>query len=284
MEARLASSSSFRAPRAGAAPGVARNFEDLRFRGWKGGLITPHRAFASIRPTLADAIGSIVLLVGMSLAWVAMLDRIGRFWGAIFTFWAAKLHLGANVVMVPHSWGTHIHFALPYISVPAGPVSPLAWSLTAVITAGVLAATFFLNEEHLAWVYIARALVIIQTSALVYFAFFSARFPHDLPGYTVSMLTFGVILIGLVPVILALTFYVFDLPFTRKLVLTLLAIGHLTLFIPLQYVLHVYILQHSILFMPVLYFAFGPFLDVLVFVALYSWGMSWRSRSDLRSA
>jgi hypothetical protein len=264
--------------------GAARNLDDLRFRGWKGGLITPHRAFAQIRPTLGDAIASVVLLVGMSLGWVTLLDRLGRFWGAVFAFWAAKLQLGANVVMVPHHWGAHIHFALPYIGVPAGPVSPLTWSITAVVTAGVLAATFYLHEEHLAWVYIARAMVIIQTSALVYFAFFSARFPHDLPGYTVSMLTFGVILIGLVPVILALTFYVFDMSFTRKLALTVLAVAHLTLFIPLQYVLHVYILRKSVLFMPLLYFAFGPFLDVLVFVALYSWGMSWRSRADLRSA
>jgi len=32
--------------------------------------------------------------------------------------------------------------------------------------------------------------------------------------------------------------------------------------------------------MPTLYFIFGPFLDVLIFVSLYSWGMSWGSRNE----
>jgi hypothetical protein len=47
------------------------------------------------------------------------------------------------------------------------------------------------------------------------------------------------------------------------------------LFIPLQYLLHACILRVSLLFLPILYLAFGPFLDVVVFIAFYSWGMSW---------
>jgi hypothetical protein len=45
--------------------------------------------------------------------------------------------------------------------------------------------------------------------------------------------------------------------------------------------LQVYILHKSILYMPLLYFAFGPFLDVLIFVSLYSWGMSWKSKNKM---
>ena len=92
------------------------------------------------------------------------------------------------------------------------------------------------------------------------------------------MLAFGVILIGLVPAVLGLTFYMFDFPAWKKLALTLLIMGHLVLFIPLQYLLHAWLLHCSILFMPVLYFVCGPFLDVLIFVCFYSWGMSWQSR------
>jgi hypothetical protein len=79
----------------------------------------------------------------------------------------------------------------------------------------------------------------------------------------------------MVPWMLGFTYYIFDFKFLQKLALTLLTMSYLTVFIPFQYMLHVYILQKSILFMPLLYFAFGPFLDVLVFVCLYSWGMSW---------
>jgi len=186
--------------------------------------------------------------------------------------------------MVPQNWGAHMHFALPYLSAPAGPITPVTWSITAAASVLVLVGSYFLGEELLPLKYLLRALVLIQSGALVYFAVFSARFPHDIPSYTIGMLVFGMILIGLVPVILAFTYYVFDFSFLKKLALTVVTMAHLTLLIPLQYLLHVWVLHHSILFMPILYFAFGPFLDILVFVSLYSWGMSWRTRSDFQLA
>jgi hypothetical protein len=63
--------------------------------------------------------------------------------------------------------------------------------------------------------------------------------------------------------------------------LSLISMGYLTVFLPFQYMLQIYILRKSILYMPLLYFAFGPFLDVLIFVSLYSWGMSWKSKNKL---
>jgi len=59
---------------------------------------------------------------------------------------------------------------------------------------------------------------------LLYFAVAAARFPHDVPTYTTGMLAFGVILIGLVPAVLGLTFYMFDFPAWKKLALTLLRV------------------------------------------------------------
>jgi len=85
----------------------------------------------------------------------------------------------------------------------------------------------------------------------------------------------------MIPIVLAFTFYLFEFSLWKKLAISVLTMGHLTFFFPLQYILHVYILHHSILFMPLLYFAFGPFLDVLIFICLYSWAMSWKSRSQL---
>jgi hypothetical protein len=121
----------------------------------------------------------------------------------------------------------------------------------------------------------------LQATALGYFAVASARFPHDLPGYTVSMLVFSCVLIGLIPVLYGFTFYLLDFTLTQKIFLTLATVAHLVLFVPQQYMLHVYLLHGSVLFMPVLYFVFGPFLDILVFIGFYSWGMSWRGRNLL---
>lgn len=258
--------------------------EAVRTRGWRGRLITRHRAFTRLEPSTADLVGGAFLLISISLLWVRLLGPLGEFWRRLFLFWAKPLGLDGSIIMVPQHWSSHMQFALPYLSAPAGPITPGVWSITALVTVVALAATYMMGEELLPLVYLVRALVLIQSGALVYFAVFSARFPHDIPSYTVGMLVFGVILIGLVPVILAFTYYVFDFSFRKKLALTLLTMLHLALLIPLQYLLHIWVLHYSILFMPVLYFAFGPFLDILVFVSFYSWGMSWRTRRDLQTA
>jgi len=57
---------------------------------------------------------------------------------------------------------------------------------------------------------------------------------------------------------------------------------HLAVFLPLQAVVHAYVIYRgSLLTMPVLFLVFGVLLDVFVYVALYGWGMSWRSASAL---
>jgi hypothetical protein len=44
------------------------------------------------------------------------------------------------------------------------------------------------------------------------------------------------------------------------------------------------ILEKSVLFMPVLYIAFGLPLDIVIVLAFYSWGMSWASISNVKRA
>lgn len=259
-------------------PPLSEDLEGLRHRGYRGGLIAPHRAFLRVQPTTWDAVVSAVLVLGFSLAWIRALPAVGRFWGTIFRLWNGWLGLRADILMVPQRWAPRIHFSLPFVALPAGGVNTIVWTVTAAVTLGIFLATQLVSEEYIGWLYIVRAIVFIQGSALVYFAVAAARFPHDVPTYTTGMLAFGVILIGLVPLVLGLTFYMFDFPAWKKFALTLLIMAHLTLFVPLQYLFHAWLLHCSILFMPVLYFVGGPFLDVLIFVCFYSWGMSWESR------
>jgi hypothetical protein len=229
-----------------------------------------------------DLVQTTLLTIGLCSAWVASLPWICKFWLFLFDYWTRALEMEGTVTALPQSWFKFANLSLPFVSVEAGSVSPPVWAITLLVTAVVLAATF-LGEGHSPWVYLVRALVFIQASALVYFAVASARFPHDIPTYTTGMLSFGVLLIGMIPIVLAFTYYVFDFSLWKKLGVSVLLMVHLTLFFPLQYVLHVYILHYSILYMPLLYFAFGPFLDVLIFVCFYSWAMSWQSRSTPQS-
>jgi hypothetical protein len=255
--------------------------EAIRRRGWRGGTITPHRAFVRLRLTPARIVESVGLTAVGTASWIVLLPAIGRFWGQIFAFWGARLGLKSNVILVPQGWGSHLHFALPCFGLSAGPASGLTWWITSAVMVLAFISSFLLNDEALPWAYLIRAFCLLQFTALVYFAVASARFPHDLPGYTVSMLVFSSILIGLVPVLYAFTYYPLNFSLMQKAFLTLLTMAHLVLFVPHQYMLHVYLLHGSVLFMPLLYFVFGPFLDILAFIGFYSWGMSWHSSESM---
>lgn len=251
--------------------------ETMRHRGWRGGVIKPHRAFVRLRLGPRRIIESAALALLGTGAWIAALPAVGRFWGHIFAFWGARLGLRSEVILVAQGWGRHIHFALPCFGLAAGPASGAAWGITTGGTVLAFVSSFLLADEALPWSYLIRGFCFLQATALGYFAVASARFPHDLPGYTVSMLVFSCIFIGLIPALYAFTFYLLNFSLLQKVFLTLATVAHLVLLVPQQYMLHVYLVHASVLFMPVLYFLFGPFLDILAFVGFYSWGMSWKA-------
>ena len=239
----------------------------------------PHRAFDRLEFRPGDAITAGLLAIAMSSGWLAAMNQVGRFWIAIFNFWTIRLGWQYAVWVYPAHWGG-LNFVLPFLNLTAPAPDRIFWWTTAAVTVGLWVATMWMSEEAVPWKYLLRAVLLIQATGLAYFAFAGAQFPHDLASYTVSMFVFGNVLIAMVPPIFAFTYYLFDFSLLQKLGLTVLTMLHLMLFLPLQYLVHAYILHSSILFMPVLYFAFGPFLDVLVLISFYSWGMSWRSRRD----
>jgi len=253
---------------------------DIRRRGWRGGIITPHRAFARLRFTARDFCVISSLVLAITAAWLCSLRYVGELWFHVFRFWHGVLGLEGSVARAPQVWGP-VHFSVPTVLISAGAPGALTWWTTAAVTLLVLWITFGISEEHLPFVYLLRFLVIIQGTALAYFLFAAAKFPHDLPSYTVGMLHFGTIFITLLPLILGFSYFLFGFRLPQKVGLTLGTMAYLVIFLPFQYMLHVWIIHNSILFMPLLYFVFGPFLDVLIFVSLYSWGMSWPSRNEI---
>ncbi len=221
-------------------------------------------------------LASMMLASLATAGWVAALPLVGRFWALVFAFWGHHIGFTGDVTLVPQGWSNYVHFVLPTFGVGAGAAGGMGWWITTAITVSTFATTFLLSDEALPWIYLVRGFCLLQGTAQVYFALEAARFPHDLPTYTVSMLMFSCILIGLVPILYGFTFYLLDFSLTKKIVLTLLTMAHLTIFVPHQYILQMYLIHASVLFMPLLYFVFGPFLDILAFVGFYSWGMSWQ--------
>jgi len=156
------------------------------------------------------------------------------------------------------------------------------WSLICGATLLVFGATFFLPRQLVPLAYLSRGILLVQATSLFYFALWPERFPHSPDSYMEALISSGIGLISVVPLLFALTFYIFDFGLRKKALLTALTMAHLTLFLPFQVVLQALVLQTTVLFMPVLYIIFGMPMDVLLIIAFYSWGMSWSFRSAPR--
>ncbi len=248
-----------------------------RFRGHRGGLIATHRALTRFVLKPSDLIGSAALVVLLSFLWLVSLPIVCRFWHALFERGVKMLALDATVAARPRHLTAYLRFSIPYPGVESVAPGPHLWWTVALVVVVLFAASFLLADKSLPLAYLLRAALCVQASALVYFAWSPARFPHTAGGYLEGLVSYGIVLISMIPALFGLTFFIFDFSLARKAFLTSLTMVHLCLFVPLQALLHALILRESILFMPLLYIVFGLPLDVAVVIAFYSWGMSWPS-------
>jgi cellulose synthase/poly-beta-1,6-N-acetylglucosamine synthase-like glycosyltransferase len=282
----LALSKSFEATSAPAASSAhpAEAIRQLRDRGAAGGLIPEHRAFATLSVGWVNGGLAVALAVGATLLWLGVLPGVGRAWAAFFQFWQQALHLSVPVLSKEYQLLPGLSVHVPYLGLAAAPPSRLVWWLTAGATLALFGASYLVPRRRLPMIYGLRWLSGIQAAALLCFWIAPARFPHPLPDYMADMLASSLALITLMPALLGLTFYLFNVGVTRKLLLTATLMGYLCVVVPFQYLGQAYLLHHcSLLFMPVCYLVFGLPLDVLFITAFYGWGMSWPERRQAES-
>ena len=160
------------------------------------------------------------------------------------------------------------------------PVLPTAavWGGACIITGALFGASFFLSDNLIPVMYLLRGSLLVPMTALLYFVFLPARFPHTPDSYMEGLMTAGIALISVIPLLFGLTYYIFDFGLPKKGFLTIIAMTHLALFLPMQMLLQALFLQKTVLFMPVLYIIFGMPVNILMIVAFYSWGMTWSFR------
>ena len=249
----------------------------LRFRGYAGGVIAPHRALLTLPRKIPDLIMALLLSIIVLTGWLSFLPTIPSLWQAMLTWWIEALQLEASVASHPYKIGSYLFANVPYIQMTAGVPDCFIWSLSLFVTAII----FYLPQQYLPFVYLLRAAAIIQAMALSYFALFPAYYSYNLDNYHMGMMSAGLVLISTVPILFGFAYYIFDFTIRKKLLLTFLLMAHLCLFIPMQYLLQAYLLHHfSLLFMPILFFLLGLPLDILILIAFYSWGMSWKGRNE----
>lgn len=248
-----------------------------RFRGYRGGVIPMHRALAHFWLSRWNLLIAIALFVAFSALWLRCLPDICGLWQYIFGMALHYLPLDARLESVNRQFGL-IKLALPCLRMP--PLLPDAqtWQINCIVTGGLFLITFLLPRTLIPIVYLSRAILLIHATACVYFGIWPSQFPHTPDAYLEGFILSGIATITLVPLLFALTYYIFDFGAWRKAFLTLLTMAYLVLFIPFQVLFQAMFLQKSILYMPLLYIIFGMPADVLLIVGFYSWGMTWHFR------
>ena len=252
--------------------------DDIRFRGFGGTTIQMHRAIKQVKLSRANVVLAVCLPPIFNLLLLALLGPMLAMWEAIFGYWTGSL--------APHATlGTHVIDLGRYIALISYPQLSAeepgfyCFMLTVFVSLLLYLLTFRVTPDHmLPLMYIVRACMIIQATALLYFYLWPGRFPHRADAILADALTMSVYFMFLIPWLLGLTFYIFNFTIWQKMGATVLMLLYFAVALPMQYLAHALILHHfSLLFLPILYLVFGIFIDIMMFVALYSWAMSWES-------
>ncbi len=257
------------------------SISDLRFRGVRGGLIQKHRSMITSvyqpRRFFFAALTAALLLV----VWALSLDWITVFWASVMDFWQTRIGIEGQVSIINYQMGDLVRFSAPYLYFHAGLPSNDLWWAGTIFTALMVLASMLLPRRLLPVSFTLRIVSFFQGCAQLFFVLWPYAFPYRASGYIHGTMIACLMLISLVPVLLGFTYFLFDFKLYRKLGLALLTMLHMVVMIPLQYVLHAYLLAHfSLLFLPLLFFVFGLPLNTLIVIAFYSWGFSWKD--DLR--
>jgi hypothetical protein len=258
-------------------PLVRQRVAELRSRGYRGTTIMRHRAFQTAPLNLGRIIASGILAGVFTVAWLLIRPAVGRLWAFILQTGVGQLGLPGGI-RVLESQGAFFATATPQVDVPA-----MAPDTGILVGTGILIVTALVVSLKLPpWLtpltYLLRAYCFIQTTAVVFFLLFPSYFKHTLSSYMSTMVDSSMFLLSAIPAIMAFTYYIFDIDLGRKLLLTAFIMLHLTLLVPLQYMAHIYIIaEWSLLFMPALYIMFGLLVQVAIFIAFYSWGMTWKA-------
>lgn len=249
---------------------------DMRFRGFGGTAIQMHRAIKQVKLSKANIILAALLPLVFNLLLLCFLNAILGLWEWMFDYWLGKLAPGAMLATHVIDLGLYT-VELKYPQLTATEPTLLTWVVTSFVTLIMFLLSFRFGTQHfLPFGYIVRGCALIQATALLYFLCLPGHFPHNAASALGDALRMAVYFLFLIPWLLGLTYYIFNFSLPHKMGLTALMILYFMLALPMQYLLHGLIFHHfSLLFLPLLYLVFGIFIDVMMFVALYAWGMSW---------
>jgi hypothetical protein len=178
---------------------------ETRYSNAKGGIIPMHHAFKIIKFGPATRLGMIFMPVLFLLGVWLSFNHIALIWHEVFAFWMTKLAMDGGV---GHTLvgviGQSVNMPYPMLDSTL-PTTTGSW-LNLVICAILCILSLFMPGSWMPGTYLARASLFIQASASVYFLLNPNEFHYTIASYTVDMLSLGMYMLFMVPLVLALVF------------------------------------------------------------------------------
>jgi hypothetical protein len=235
---------------------------------------------ARARLTAARLAELIVLPIHLAALTVAALRPLARLWAAMFDLARGPLGLAGRVALDPVRVAPFLTIDFPFLTTPASAPSPTQWAVVGILCAAALLASLVLPRSWIPLAYALRLATFVQITALLVFALPGNPFPYQLPQYLLGFLQIGSVLLALAPIVLGMVYFPFDIAWWRKVGLAVMIVAHGAVLLPLQLLLHAYLIHNlSLLVMPTLFLVFGVLVEIFAFVSFYGWGMSWEGRA-----
>jgi hypothetical protein len=250
--------------------------KELRHLGVAGTVIHAHRSMAIFHfppGSLMNLLGIPFLLIGLSMLAFPFITHL---WKDFFLLAQQQLLLPGSITVRVIEILPYYYLEIPSSTIDAAWPGTIALVICGIVICVVFLFSFMLSSRFIPLAYLLRGMCFIQLTALAYFIFASGPFAYHLSAYTEGLLRAGILIILIVPLLFAMTLYLFRMPLLRKLLFSIMTIIHLIVFLPLQALIHAYVVYKcSFLVMPVMFFLFGVLLDVFIIISFYSWAMGY---------
>lgn len=237
-----------------------------------------HRAFVRLVDGPARLLRALALGLALSAAWLFVLPYVLGFWTELLVLVNRGAGAPGQVVVTAHRWGALL-VPVPHLSV----VAPApGWMDGAASLVGLLAFVWIaprLSDRLAPLASLLRALALIHLTALVAFTLQHLglyAFPYTADAEASVLAHVTLVVVSLLPIGLAVVYFVQDVRLRHKLALTALTMGFFVLFLPLLTAFHALALAStSLLWMPLLFLVAGVPSVVFLAISLYALGMSW---------
>lgn len=259
---------------------IKNRLTELRFTSHQGNVINLHHSLYNVRFTLGILLSIILIPILFNVLLIYVTDDVMLLWKSMFEFFMEALDLDLEgEVLQKHVEIFSYHATIPYpsveISLPT--MTDLTLGIGIIILSSVIASR--LPHDFIPIAYIVYLCDFILFTSVVYFTF-AKSFSFDLGEAIVGHLNICLQFLLVAPWILAFTFNIFHFSLFRKLLLPAVVIGYFFILYPFQFMLFAILLnKFSLLYLPLLHFILTIFIDMMIFIALYSWGMSWQDRT-----